>query len=353
MTNTRRKKKTKAEIQKRQRILRIVIATVVAVAVCIAAADILLFSGSAPSSALIKIPARASRAQVRDSVAKYLGAGYAGKVARLSALRGTDFGTRHGAYLIEAGWSPMTAMRRLTGGPQHPLTVTINGFRLRDVLQGKIAAKFDFSADSIAAVMADASKMEKFGLTPEQSMALFLNDSYDFYWNASPESIVDKVGAHYLDVWNAGRRRNAEALGLTPAEVMALASIVDEETNAIEEKGTVGRLYINRLKKGMPLQADPTVRFAMGDFSIRRVTNAMTRTVHPYNTYAIKGLPPGPIRTTSAETIDAILDSAPHDYIYMCAKADFSGRHAFARTYSEHLANARRYKRELDRRGIH
>lgn len=353
MTNTRRKKKTEAEHHKRQHRLKIVIAIAVAVAVCVAAADILLFTGSAPSSALIKVPANASREQVRDSVGKYLGDGFAAKVSRLARLRGTDFATRHGAYLIEAGWSPLTAMRRLTGGPQHPLTMTINGFRLRDVLQEKIAAKFDFTADSIARVMADAGIMDRYGLSPEQSMGLFLNDSYEFYWNVSPEAIIDKVGAHYLDVWNDARRRKAEALGLTPAQVMTIASIVDEETNALEEKGTVGRLYINRLKSGMPLQADPTVRFAIGDFSIRRVTNAMTRTESPYNTYVNKGLPPGPIRTTSVETIDAILDSTPHDFIYMCAKADFSGRHAFAKTYSEHLANARRYKRELDRRGIY
>ncbi len=244
-------------------------------------------------------------------------------------------------------------MRRLTGGPQHPLTLTINGFRQRPLMQERVAARFDFSTDSLSGVMADASVMDRYGLTPEQSMALFFNDSYDFYWNASPASVVEKVGAHYLDVWNSGRKAKAEALGLSPAEVMTIASIVDEETNALEEKGTIGRLYVNRLRTGMPLQADPTVRFALGDFSIRRVTSAMTRTPHPYNTYVNKGLPPGPIRTTSVQTIDAILDSAPHDYLYMCAKADFSGRHAFAKTYAEHQVNARRYKRELDRRGIH
>lgn len=348
-----RRKKSIRQHKKSQSRLRIVIAIIVAMAICVVMADIVLLSGSAPTSALIKIPKNATKAQLSDSISRYLGDGYARKVVRLIALRGTDLSSRHGAYLIEAGWSPLTAMRRLTGGPQHPVTITINGFRIPDVLQKKVAAKFDFTSDSIAEVMADATIMKEYGLTPEESMALFLNDSYEFYWNASPESVVRKIGCHYLDVWDSGRRAKAESLGLTPAEVMTLASIVDEETNAKEEKGKIGRLYINRLKIGMPLQADPTVRFAGGDFSIKRVTGAMTRVDHPYNTYMHKGLPPGPIRTTSVETIDAILDSTPHDFLYMCAKEDFSGRHSFARTFAEHQVNARRYKRELDRRGIH
>lgn len=350
--NTRHKKKSRTQHKKSQRKIRIVISVIAGVAICIALADIIFLSGSAPSSAVVRIPADATADGLHDSIAKYLGDSYADKVSRLVKLRGTDLTTRHGAYLIEAGWSPLTAMRRLTGGPQHPVTITINGFRLRDVMQRKIAAKFDFSADSLANVMRDESIMKAYGLSTEQSMSLFLNDSYEFYWNASPESVVKKIGAHYEDVWDKTRRDKAAALGLTPAEVMTIASIVDEETNAVEEKGTIGRLYINRLKTGMPLQADPTVRFAGGDFSIKRVTIAMTRVPHPYNTYANKGLPPGPIRTTSAETIDAILDSKPHDYLYMCAKEDFSGRHSFAKTFAEHQVNARRYKRALDRRGI-
>lgn len=328
-------------------------AILVVILICGLGGYLWLLAGKSPSSALVKIPANATSVQLKDSLSKYLGDGYAAKVTRLVKMRGTDLTTRHGAYLIEAGWSPLTAMRRLTGGPQHPLTMTINGFRQRDVLQQKMAAKFDFSPDSIARVMADADVMDAYGLTPEQSLSLFLNDSYDFYWNVSPDAVVKKVGAHYLDVWNQSRRDKAAALGLSPADVMTLASIVDEETNAMEEKGTIGRLYINRLKIGMPLQADPTVRYAGGDFSVKRITSAMTKLDHPYNTYRNQGLPPGPIRTSSVETIDAILDSQPHDFIYMCAKEDFSGRHNFAKTYAEHEANARRYKRELDRRGIH
>lgn len=355
MTNTHStaKKRSHKKSAKSQRRLRIIIAIILGVAICLALLDVYFLAGKAPSSAVIKIPRGATTEQLRDSLAKYLGEGYASKVGRLVTLRGTDLSSRHGSYLIEAGWSPLTAMRRLTGGAQHPVTITINGFRQRDVLVDKIAAKFDFTPDSLAAVMRDEDVMRKYGLTPEQSMALFLNDSYDFYWNASPQSVVKKIGEHYLEVWNDERRRKAEALGLTPAEVMTLASIVDEETNALEEKGTIGRLYINRLKIGMPLQADPTVRFAGGDFSIKRVTAAMTRVNHPYNTYVRKGVPPGPIRTTSVETIDAILNSAPHDFLYMCAKEDFSGRHSFAKTFAEHQVNARRYKRELDRRGIY
>ncbi len=327
----------------------VVVAVVLA---CIAAVYLWLFAGRASSNALIKIPVNATALQLHDSVAKYLGDGYAGKVTRLAKMRRTDLSTRHGAYMIEEGASPLTAMRRLTGGQQYPLKLTINGFRLPSVLQQRIAAKFDFTPDSIAMAMTDTAVLKKYGLSPEQSMSLFLNDSYDFYWNVSPESVINKIGNHYLDVWNQERRDKAAALGMTPAEVMTIASIVDEETNALEEKGAIGRLYINRLKIGMPLQSDPTVRYAGGDFSVKRITSKMTKIDSPYNTYMYRGLPPGPIRTTSVETIDAVLNNGDHDYIYMCAREDFSGRHNFAKTYAEHEANARRYKRELDRRGI-
>lgn len=310
-----------------------------------------MFSGIAPSSAVVRIPAGAGQEQLHDSISKYLGEGYAKKVSRLVGLRGTDLNSRHGAYLIEAGMSPLTAMRRLTSGPQEPLTIKINGFRLLPVLEEKVAARFDFSQDAMASALNNAEALKEYGLTTEQAMSLFFNDSYEFYWNASPDDVIRKVGAHYQEVWNPERRAKAEALGLSPADVMILASIVDEESNKLDEKGTIGRLYINRLNRGMRLEADPTVRYAGGDFTIKRVKSPKS-IESPYNTYLHAGLPPGPIRTTSVETIDAILDSKPHNYIFMCAKEDFSGYHNFAATYAEHQVNARRYKRELDRRGI-
>ncbi len=312
----------------------------------------LMLSGMAPSSAIVRIPAGASNEQLRDSLSKYLGEGYAKKVARLVGLRGTDLQTRHGAYLIEAGMSPLDGMRRLTSGPQQPLTITINGFRLLPVLEEKVAARFDFSEDSIAKTLADPEILKEYGLTPEQALALFINDSYDFFWDASPEDVVKKVGAHYEDVWTPERKAKAKDLGLSPADVMIVASIVDEESNKLDEKGAIGRLYINRLHRGMRLEADPTVRYAGGDFTVKRIVKPR-EVESPYNTYLHEGLPPGPIRTTSVETIDAILNSKPHDYIFMCAKEDFSGYHNFASTYAEHQINARRYKRELDRRGIY
>lgn len=332
--------------------LAIVISIVAVVAAATFAMMYFLLSGISPSSAVVRIPANASNAQLRDSISKYLGDGYAKKVARLVGLRGTDLNQRHGAYLIEAGMSPFTAMRRLTSGPQQPLTITINGFRLLPVLEEKVASRFDFTQDSLASALSDPTLLREYGLTPDQSLALFINDSYEFYWDASPVDVVKKIGAHYNDTWTPERKAKAEAIGLTPADVMILASIVDEESNKLDEKGTIGRLYINRLKRGMKLEADPTVRYAGGDFSIKRIVKPR-EVPGAYNTYLHLGLPPGPIRTTSVETIDAILDSRPHDYIFMCAKEDFSGYHNFASTYSEHQANARRYKRELDRRGIY
>ena len=248
--------------------------------------------------------------------------------------------------------SPLDAARRLTSGPQEPLTITINGFRLLPVLEEKVAARFDFSKDSIASVLPDPEVLKEYGLTPEQALGLFINDSYQFFWNASPAEVVKKIGSNFNEVWTPERQAKAKTLGLTPPDVMTLASIVDEESNKLDEKGAIGRLYINRLQRGMKLEADPTVRYAGGDFTVKRIVRPK-EVQGAYNTYLHPGLPPGPIRTTSVATIDAILNSEPHDYIFMCAKEDFSGYHNFASTYSEHQANARRYKRELDRRGIY
>ena len=306
----------------------------------------------APEKAVIRIPINASSENVRDSISKYLGESFATKVMRVAWLRGSDFSNRHGAYLIEEGFSPLRAERRLSQGAEHPLTITINGFRTLPTLTERVSRRLDFSTDSLAAALADKNILSQYGLSKQQAIALFIDDSYELYWSASPQQLIEKIGANYNRVWNKQRRDKAAALGLSPAEVMTLASIVDEESNKLDEKGKIGRLYINRIKTGMPLQADPTVRFALNDFTIRRVRAAHLKVNSPYNTYLKPGLPPGPIRTTSVATIDAILNSEPSNHLYMCAKEDFSGYHNFASTYPEHLANARRYQKALDARGI-
>lgn len=300
----------------------------------------------------IRIPANATAANVRDSLTKYYGEGFASKVMRLLTVRDIDFTTRHGSYELPAGTNALSAMRRLSRGGQTPVRITINGFRDIDLLCERISARLEFSADSLRKTLSDPVTLRPYDLTPEQALALFLDDTYEVYWSATPRELIGKIGRNYLSYWNDENRKKALALGITPAEAMTVASITDEETNKPEEKGEIGRLYLNRLAKGMRLQSDPTIRFALKDYSIRRVKGEHLKVESPYNTYTHSGLPPGPIRTTSRATVNAILDSKPSNYLYMCAREDFSGTHNFAATFEEHSKNARRYQKALNERGI-
>ena len=192
----------------------------------------------------------------------------------------------------------------------------------------------------------------KNGYRKEQFPAVFIPDSYEFYWTAGADKVVKTFLSHHDSFWTETRRSQAAQLGLTPADVAVIASIVEEESAKKQEHPIIARLYINRLHKGMPLQADPTVKFAVGDFSLRRIGSKELQKKSPYNTYLNKGLPPGPIRIPEKTTIEAVLTCPKHNYLYMCAKEDFSGYHNFAADYDTHLANARRYQAELNRRGI-
>lgn len=312
-----------------------------------------LFSASA-SAATIRIPRNAKAADVEDSIARYMGEDYARHAIRLFNLLEKNPQQRYGAYDIPEGSSPAEAARILARGSQSVVKFTVNGVREFDSFIPRIAAKFDFSADDLRQLLATPTTLRPYGLTPEQAPALFLNDTYFLYWNSTPEALIAKMGENYNKFWNEKNLQKAQALGLSPAEVTIIASIVDEETNKQQEKGRIGRLYINRLQKGMRLQADPTVRFALKDFTIKRVTSEHTRNAPlPYNTYRAAGLPPGPIRTTSTATLQAILDSEPSSDLYMCAKEDFSGFHNFASNYEDHQRNARAYQNALNERNIH
>ncbi len=307
---------------------------------------------STARAAIIRIPPKANDSNLRDTLQRYFEPEYARHTLEAFHKLGRTPAERFGAYEIPEGSTPLQAARILSRGKQTEITLTINGVRELDSFLPRIAAKFSFPADSLRAVLSDTTFMKRYNLTPEQAPALFLNDSYRFFWTASPKEVVEKLGANYNRFWNEANRKKAADLGLTPAEICIIASITDEETQAQSEKGRIGRLYINRLHKGMRLQADPTVKFALKDFSIKRVTKAHLSAPGPYNTYQVAGLPPGPIRTTSTTTIQAILDSKPSEDLYMCAKEDFSGTHNFAVTYEEHKENARRYQQALDERGI-
>lgn len=301
----------------------------------------------------IRIPKEADMQTVTDSLNKYYPEDYSRKVINLLTLYGFHPEERHGSYLLPKGATPFATMKKLSRGGQTPVRLTINGFRSLPYLAQRMSLKMDFSAHDFMKAATDSAYLEKYGLTPEQALSLFIEDSYDVYWTNTPREVLDKIGQNYLNYWNEGRKELAEEeLRLSPAEVMTLASIVDEETNQVLEKGRIGRLYINRLDKDMPLQADPTVKYALNDFSLQRITNQHTRFQSPYNTYVVKGLPPGPIRTTSRQTLTEILNSEPSNDIYMCARPDFSGFHNFAADYNQHLENARLYQQALDERGI-
>lgn len=268
----------------------------------------------------------------------------------LSALSG--YTVKSGCYAVEPEDNMFSVFRRLKQGRQTPVRLTIPNVRTMDRLAGTLGKKLMMDSAVVAQHFADSAFCRQYGYDTATMACLFIPNTYEVYWNTSLEDFMKRMQKENTAFWNKERLRLAEAAGLTPNEVVTLASIVDEETANNAEKPMVAGMYINRLRTGMPLQADPTVKFALHDFSLRRIYHNHLNVESPYNTYRNTGLPPGPIRIPSIAGIDAVLNHAKHDYLYMCAKEDFSGTHNFARTYREHLANAAKYSKALNRRGI-
>lgn len=219
-------------------------------------------------------------------------------------------------------------------------------------LAGALGRRLMIDSVEIAAALTDNSYCQRWGYDTCTIAALFVPNTYEVYWNMSMDRLMERMVREHAAFWNEERRAKAEAAGMTPNEVCTLASIVDEETANNGEKPMIAGMYLNRLRTGMPLQADPTVKFAMKDFALRRIYRDMLTTDSPYNTYRNVGLPPGPIKIASIKGIEAVLNHVEHDFLYMCAKEDFSGTHNFAVTYKEHLRNAARYAAALNSRGI-
>lgn len=339
--------------KKRGKRFRIVsLAVLCAVIVCIVAGVIIYNYASEPyRGEKVRLYVDASNGEValRDSLVARLGEEYGAKVFRIWSKMSDEASLQSGSYVVEPGEKAWRLARRIKNCRQNPLNVTFNNLRTIDGLAQRLDRQL--LADSISIACAIDSLMSAAGVDKANYAAHFLPDTYEFYWTEAPDKVVSKIAAHYDAFWTGERRKKAEALHLTPEQVSTLASIVEEETNKADERPVVARLYLNRLARGMKLQADPTVKFAVGDFSLKRILNKHLEVRSPYNTYMYPGLPPGPIRIPLAATLDAVLDAPHNDYIYMCAKEDFSGYHNFASDYAAHQANAKKYRDALDRNG--
>ena len=254
-----------------------------------------------------------------------------------------------GAYKLKQGLPALQILKIILRHQHTPVKVTFNEVRLLPDLAGKMSR--DLMCDSLALLnaMLDPEFIEECATDTANVICCFLPDTYEVYWDITPEKFVRKMFGEYKKFWNDERKAKAEKLGLTPKEVSIICSIAEEETQNRKERGVVARLYWNRLQIGMALQADPTVKFAIGDFSIKRVLKSHLEVSSPYNTYKVAGLPPGPIRIVEKGTINAFLDSQPHKWLYMCAKEDFSGTHNFADNMNDHIRNANRYHAALNK----
>ena len=260
---------------------------------------------------------------------------------------------RPGRYVISNNISNNRLVNMLRGGLQSPVNVTFNNLRDVDQLAGRIAKQLEVDSISIASLLHNEEYIGQLGFNSRTIPALFLPDTYEFYWNTDAEGFVYRMFQEYNKFWNDERRQQATAKGLTPIQVSTLASIVNKETNMSDEMPRVAGVYLNRLKNNWLLQADPTLIFAWNDYSIRRVLEYHKQIESPYNTYKYAGLPPGPICIPSIAAVKAVLNAEDHHYFYFCAKEDFSGYHNFAKTLTEHNRNAARYQQALNKRGVY
>lgn len=257
---------------------------------------------------------------------------------------------RPGKYDIRKGSSVLSIVRMLRNGKQSPVNLVITKLRTKNDLARLVGNKFECDSTDMLGFLNNSDSLQSFNKSPELAMTAVLPDTYTFFWNTSPRTIYKKLADESNRFWTSDRVQKAQEHGLTPAQAYTLASIVDEETNATADKGNIASVYLNRIKKGMPLQADPTIRFALNDFTIKRIYGDHLNVASPYNTYRNTGLPPGPICTPSKKTIDAVLNSPNTDYLYFVADSSFNGRSQFSVTYQEHMQKAKWYQEAFKRR---
>jgi UPF0755 protein len=257
-----------------------------------------------------------------------------------------------GMYRFSTSSSGLHIVWKLLKGSEEQIKVTLSGILSLNQIMGRIGSKLEPDSAAIAAYLFDKTLLKNWGCTKENLIGIFMADTYYFFWDTDVETIMAKFKRQYDDFWTEENRAKAKQIGLKPLEVATLASIVDGEAMHFNEMPAIAGLYLNRLKLKMYLQADPTVKFAVSNPGIKRVYSGDLDTDHPYNTYKIKGLPPGPIAMPSKQALNAVLNAEEHEFLFMVAKVDRSGYHQFTKTYEEHKAYARAYRNSLDMRGI-
>ena len=257
-----------------------------------------------------------------------------------------------GRYAIKPDMTIRDVVSLLKGGHQSPVKLKFNNIRTKDDLAVRLSSQLMLSKETILSALNDSTRCAALGFHVETIDCMFIPNTYEVYWDVTLDNFLQRMHTEYNRFWNEDRKQKAKQQGLTPVEVSILAAIVEEECYYSDEYPMVAGLYLNRLRSGQMLQADPTVKYAVGDFSLKRILFGHLQVDSPYNTYRHEGLPPGPIRVPSIKGIDAVLSATKHNYLYMCAKEDFSGRHNFAVTHAEHVINANKYRAALNTRGI-
>ena len=294
------------------------------------------------------VPTGASFDQVKDSLYTHGLLVDRKSFEKVASFKDCSQHVHPGRYVVKNGMSNNQLCNMLRGGLQTPVKVTFNNMRDIKMLAGRIGEQIEADSMQLLNCLSCPERLTALGFNMQTIPTMFLPNTYEFYWNTDAAQFVERMKSEYDKFWNDERRDKAQALGLTPIQVSILASIVDKETNKTDEMPRIAGVYMNRLKSGWLLQADPTLVFAVGDFSLKRVLNVHKEVESPYNTYKYPGLPPGPICIPSLASINAVLNAEKHNYYYFCAKEDFSGYHVFAKTLTEHNKNAQRYQNKLN-----
>lgn len=271
----------------------------------------------------------------------------------LSKIKELDTNLKPGLYSLKSDMTNPQLIHLLRSGRQTPVNLTFSNARLLEDLPKILTLNLEIDSADMANVLLADSTAEHYGFRKNTFISMFIPNTYQVYWTDTPKQILDRLKREYEKFWTEDRKQKAKNLNMSQDQVATLASIVRGETNKMDEAPTVAGVYINRLQRKIPLQADPTLVYAIGDFSIRRILNKDKEFESPYNTYKYRGLPPGPINMPSIAALDAVLNYEAHSYLYFCAKEDFSGYHVFAKTLTEHNRNARNFQRALNRERIY